>query len=280
MAAQLRYQVPVDTGHFSPHQVHPRGALRLAFGSISQCVNGQIMPWPELISSRHWSFVAVGFDMQYLAPLTFENAGTMLEVGGRLFLRGGGSLVEHRCTIGGDGAAAPPEPLRVTTLWRPVRLTGSSEAAGLPQPADEWLASHFGEDARIASKPERLLPGELERLKQYEPVGEHDHVMTVSRDECEFVDQWLFTSLATYCARSREALIFESESSAIRGALRRPMTRLVSELKGPLYFASRLRVRSRALVGEAGLAFVHEGFDASFAAHERPSFTAVEWFGR
>jgi hypothetical protein len=58
------------------------------------------------------------------------------------------------------------------------------------------------------------------------------------------------------------------------------MTRLVSELKGPLYFASRLRVRSRALVGEAGLAFVHEGFDASFAAHERPSFTAVEWFGR
>ncbi len=71
MGDPRRYRIPVDTFSFSPLQLHPRAAARLAFGSVAQCVGAQIMPWPQLIAERGWSFVAVGFELQYHAPLQF-----------------------------------------------------------------------------------------------------------------------------------------------------------------------------------------------------------------
>jgi hypothetical protein len=282
MTSRQGYRIPSDTCCFSPVQFHPRAAARLAFGSVAQCVAARILPWPRLIAEYGWSFVAVGFELQYRSSLTFEKAGAWIEIGGELLLRGGGSLVEHRCTLRGDatdpGIEPPAPPIVVTTLWRPVRLTGTSELAGLPQPADEWLAGHFSADARSESKPERTLPRELSRLIESPLLAEHDHVLTVTRDECEIADQWQFVSLAGYIASSRETLVLQSTEPRIRGALRRPISRLVAELNGPLYFASRLRIRTRAVQLDGQLAFVHEGFDQSFTQLERPSFAAIEWF--
>ncbi len=148
----------------------------------------------------------------------------------------------------------------------------------MPQAADAWLSGRFSADQRNATKPERMFPREFAVLSERPVLAEHDYAITVSRDECEVADQWQFASLAGYIARSREVLVMSSDERRVRAALHRPLTRLIAELRGPLYFASRLRIRTRIVQRDGGLAVIHEGFDGSFAKHERPSYAAIEWF--
>jgi hypothetical protein len=221
----------------------------------------------------------VGFDLRYGSrPLTFETAGDWLGIDGRLVLRGGGSLVEHHGLITGDREDGRDRTIAATTLWRPVRLTGTDELAGVPQRADEWLSSHFSAEDRDPSKAPRLVPQLLAELETWELVAEHEHRITVSRDECELADQWQFVSLVGYVARSREALVLGAEDRRIGAGLQRPVSRIVAQLTGPLYFASQITVRTKVLARGDDVTFLHNVSDNSFRRCERPSATVIERF--
>lgn len=271
MASTASYEIPVDTCLFSPIQLHPRTALKLAFGSVTHSVATQIVPWPTLIYKHFWSFVLVGLKLEP-GTLTFEHAGRMLPIRGNLYLRHGRKLVEHRCQIG--------DSCSVSTLWRPVALQGSEELAGLPSDADDWLAGHFSDSERIVEKPERELVAEIARAKEHLPHCEtSEYTTTVSRDECEVADQWQFISAAGWVARSREKLAFEGASAVAKLTLARPMTVMFAEMHNPLYFGSKLMVRSQYYYKQGSdVVVVHEAFDRSIAGADRLSFVLLEKF--
>jgi acyl-CoA thioesterase FadM len=255
MPRRHRITLPVDTCLFSPAQLQPATALRFGMTGLAGTIRTQLVDWPILKKEHRTTVVIAGIAIDYLRPFQFFS-GAELEVDSGLVARRGGRFLELDCRLRAPGGE---DFARLTTLTRPVRLSGSEALDATPADLDAALLRRFQPDERDDGPVPRPLPARLEAVTgQGTLLAEGSTAFFVSRSDCEIADQWQNVRLPDWFASAREQLVLGHGSGALTAGLSQPMARLLAEFRRPMFFGDRGALRTRAYRHGAALVFVHD----------------------
>jgi hypothetical protein len=238
-----RSESGLETGAFSPHQMHPETALRLALGVTLGGLGTQGRSLQTMISKYHTALVITGARIEYTRDLSFlpdPSVRSEAEVGLR---EDGNLLLFHVRHLAGGGPA-----VLVDLTLRPIALTGGPALDAVPAPVPTEVREMFDPDEIVpkSAAPTRRLQAATRRLvADAERVYEGEHPLFIGRTDCEFADQWLAARLPSLVASAREDLLFAGAGD-LAVCVQRPVATFEAEFYRPMFFGDRGRIQISA----------------------------------
>jgi hypothetical protein len=233
----------LETGAFSPHQMHPETALRLALGVTLGGLGKQGRSLQTMITKCDTALVLAGARVGYVGELTFfpdASVRSEAEVG----LREDGNLLLFHVQHLAGGAPA----VLVDLTLRPVALTGGPALDAVPAPVPAEVREMFGPDEIVpksAAPARHLQAATRRRVADAERVYKGERPLFIGRTDCELADQWLGARLPSLVASAREDLLFAGAGD-LAVCVQRPVATFEAEFYRPMFFGDRGRVQVTA----------------------------------
>ncbi|GGX28547.1 hypothetical protein [Streptomyces noursei] len=261
MARHCRYTLPCDTSLFTPQQLQPVMAGRIANTAMARWLHDHLVSYRRLLTEYRTGLVVWSVGIRYEHPLRFDDADTLLITAeGRT--RHGGRQMEWTTRIGihSDARHIPDAAVRVHLVALPVRLDGDAALSARPAPLPPELLRRFPveEDPDTPClSPVPALRHDLERTEP--PLARSRTPFLIHRAACEMADQWAWTELVALAAAGRERLVLDHAAGTprLRAALQQPLRRLDARLTSPAALFDAVEVDSRAWPGTPHPAFTH-----------------------
>src|SRR5262249_35145110 len=154
MARSCAFEVPVDTGFFTPLHLQPAAVCRLAFDGAGRWLGRHAISHRRLVAEHRTGLVLWSVQLVARDPLgVFHGDRPALRGTGRV--RGGGTQLE--CDVEVAGAAGSPTRLRACSV--PLRLDGGPALSGTPARLGPEVLAAFRPD-EVEARPHRSpLPG-------------------------------------------------------------------------------------------------------------------------
>jgi len=250
------YEVPVDTGMFSPVGLQPTAVLRLAFNGAAQWLGRHAISHRRLVSEHKTGFVIWSASFISDRPVSFFDADCLeMRVMGRVC--GGGTQFACEGQLFGSFGTA----VHVQATCVPLRLDGDAALSGVPaRLCPEVMASFLPDE--IETLPHRSpVPG-LQAVVAREGIllARHERQFTIHRHQCEVADQWFWPEAASLASGGREDLIRADADSVptLRHALGTTVRRLDLLFNRPFFLFDQGVVVSSAHRWKGRLVFIHE----------------------
>jgi hypothetical protein len=269
MATSCAYQVPVDTGFFTPLGLQPAAVCRLAFDGAGRWLARHAMSHRRLVAELRTGFVFWSVQLVPGDPIGFFDVDRLdVTVTGRV--RGGGTQVE--CDVEVRGPAA--RPARLHAVCVPLHLDGGPALSGTPARLGPDVLAAFRPD-EVEARPHRSpLPGLRAAIAARDAVVARGRTpFVIHRHQCEVADQWFWPEAVSMAGGAREDLVLAD--ARLRLAMQAPARRLDLLFSRPFSLFDEGAVLSTASEWQGGLAFVHEFFGAG---EPRPRAVAIEQF--
>lgn len=246
-----RYRVYLDTCMFSPLQLQPTAALRLAMNAGTETLSQKVMELALLHRKHRLSVVVTGSRIKYIKPFTYFSAD-FIQVDSSLALLREGTLLRsvNQLKVGHDTV------VEAEFINRFVKMSGGPalDAAPAALPRELW----FEPDDMADVPAQRKLKAQVALIRQdSEKLGSAQYSFRLSRDECELADQWQWVMLPSFVSRNRESMIFDSGDKRLSVGLRHPIARWESEWFRPLFLGNEAQVTTDAHIKDGMLFFLH-----------------------
>ena len=271
------YEVPVDTGFFTPLHLQPTAVCRLAFNAAGRWLSRHAISHRRLLAEHRTGLVLWSVQLVSGDPVGFFDADRLVvRVTGRV--RGGGTQVECDVEVRGPVGRAT----RLQACCVPLRLDGDPALSGTPARLCPEVMSAFLAD-EIEARPHRST---LPSLRAAITAGGAALAggrtpFVIHRHQCEVADQWFWPEAVSLAGTGREELVrAEAERvPRLRLAMRTPVGRLDLLFRRPFFLSDEGAVLSTAYDWEGRLAFVHELVGTGAGGQEpRARALAVEQF--
>src|SRR5215467_7149524 len=281
------YQVPVDTGFFTPLGLQPAAVCRLAFDGAGRWLGRHAISHRRLVAEHRTGFVFWSVQLVPGDPIGFFDADRLdVTVTGRV--RGGGTQVECDVLVEGGwqeddlppltprrrpgGRGGRPTLLRAVCV--PLRLDGGPALSGAPARLTPEVLSAFRPD-EVEARPHRSpLPGLRAAVAARGVVLARGLTpFVIHRHQCEVADQWFWPEAVSMAGGAREDLVLAH--AGLRLAMRTPARRVDLLFSRPFSLFDEGAVRSTAHDWEGGVAFVHEFVRGD---EPKPRAVAIEQF--
>jgi len=271
----LAYDVPVDTGFFTPLHLQPTAVCRLAFNAAGRWLSRHAISHRSLVAEHRTGFVLWSVQLVSGDPVGFFDGDRLdVRVTGRV--RGGGTQVECDVEVRGPVGRAT----RVRACCVPLRLDGGPALSGTPARLGPEVMSAFLAD-EIEALPHRSpLPGLRTAIASGGAALARGRTpFVIHRHQCEVADQWFWPEAVSLAAGGREDLVRAEAGRVPRllAAMRTPVGRLDLLFSRPFFLFDEGAVLSTAHEWEGGLAFVHE-LVGTGAGGDEPRALAIEQF--
>ncbi len=256
MSRWSSYEIPVDTGLFTPLGLQPAAVCRLGFNAAGRWLGWHAISHRRMVAEHRTGLVVWSAQLAFDEPVGFFDADCIeLRVTGRV--RGAGTQFECEIEVGGplDTRA------RLQACCVPLRLEGDPALTGIP--------SRLGPEVMAA-----FLPDEIEAKPHLSPVAglraavvrdgtalaQGRMPFVIHRHQCEVADQWFWPEAVSLAAAGREELVRADAERVplLLSALRTPVRRLDLLFNRPFFLFDEGAVRSSAYEWEGRLLFVHE----------------------
>jgi hypothetical protein len=309
MRRSCAYQVPVDSGFFTPLGLQPAAVCRLAFEGAGRWLGRHAISHRRLVAEHRTGFVFWSVQLVPGDPIGFFDADRLdVTVTGRV--RGGGTQVECEVVVEGMRPEDDLPPLRKAvecdaqveggwpeddlppltprrkpggrggcpTLLKavcvPLQLDGGPALSGAPARLSPEVLSAFRHD-EVEARPHRSpLPGLGGDIPTHGGVsGRGAAAFVIHRHQCEVADQWFWPEAVSMAGGAREDLVLANAGFHL--AMQAPVRRLDLLFSRPFYLFDEGAVRSTAHEWEGGVAFVHEFVCGD---EPRPRAVAIEQF--
>jgi hypothetical protein len=256
MARWFSYQVPVDTGLFTPLGFQPTAVCRLGFNAAVGWLGRHAISHRRLVSEHRTGLVVWSAQLCFDEPVGFFDADWLeMRVTGQV--RGGGTQFESKVELGGALGATT----RLTACCVPLRLDGNAALAGVPARLGPEVIAAFGPD-EIEVRPHRSPVPRLRATVAGEGIGLAQGRMpfVLHRHQCEVADQWFWPEAVSLAAAGREELVQAVAEGVpeLRSALGTPVRRLDLLFKRPFFLFDEGAVLSSAHRWDGKLVFIHE----------------------
>jgi len=254
----VKFEVPVDTGFFTPIQVQPRILTSLAWNALARWLRAHVVSPSLMVEDHRIGLVVLGFQMQYDTSPTFLNTEA-LSVQASLSVRSRGKRLVLDTRFADAVTGEPAANLEVILL--PVRIDEPQSLAAEPAELSEELLARFAEDEiKRGPTPRYLHRLASEVRRDGELISERSHDFVMHRHLCEVADQWAWYELPCILECTREPLAFEGmgDQPLMRRVLSEPLKRSAAEFTRPYYWSDRGRIQSRAYAWRGQVALVHE----------------------
>jgi hypothetical protein len=269
------YEVPVDTGLFTPLDLQPTAACRLAFNGAGRWLSLHVISHRRLVAEHQTGFVVWSVQLLSGDPVGYFDADCLdVTVTGRV--RGGGTQFE--CDVEVRGPVGRATRLRACCV--PLRLDGGSALAGAPARLSPEVMSAFQTDefethphlSPLPALRAAIVGGGAELARGRTPFVIHRH-------QCEVADQWFWPEAVSLACSGREELVRAAAERVprLRLAMQTPVGRLDLLFSRPFYLFDEGAVVSTAYEWEGRLAFVHE-FVGTEGGRDEPRAVAIEQF--
>ncbi len=271
----LAYDVPVDTGFFTPLHLQPTAVCRLAFNAAGRWLSTHAISHRRLVAEHRTGFVLWSVQLVCGDPVGFFDGDRLdVRVTGRV--RGGGTQVECDVEVRGPVGRAT----RVRACCVPLRLDGGPALSGTPARLGPEVMSAFLAD-EIEARPHRSpLPALRAAIASGGATLARGRTpFVIHRHQCEVADQWFWPEAVSLAAGGREDLVRAEAGRVPRllAAMRTPVGRLDLLFSRPFSLFDEGAVLSTAHEWEGGLAFVHE-LVGTGAGGDEPRALAIEQF--
>lgn len=275
MPRHCTYEIPLDSGFFTPLQLQPIAVGRLGFNAATRWLKENVCSHRRLIWEHQIGLVLWSWELDYRAPLGFDAADeARIDVTGRV--RGRGSQFESEMTISGpDGVSVEMRAVSV-----PLELTGDAALSGRPRSLPEEILTRFRDD-EIDPVPRRsAVPGlQADIRREGTALASTEESFRVHRHQCEVADQWFWPEALGFAAVGREELVMRHAAShaAVRAGLQAPVRRVEAICRRTYQFRDLGRVSTTAYEWRDRLSFVHE-LGLADSATDEVHAVAIEHF--
>lgn len=269
------YEVPIDTGLFTPLGLQPTAIFRLAFNAAGGWLSRYAISHRRLVSEQHTGFVV--WSAQFIAGQSFSFLeGDCLEVRVAGRVRGCGTQFECEGEVSGASGATT----RMRACCVPLRLDGDPALSGVPARLSAEVMAAFLPD-EIEARPYRSpVPGMQAAVAREGTLLARGRMpFTIHRHQCEIADQWFWPEAASLASGAREDLVrSESDSDPrLRLGLATPVHRLDLVFNRPFFLFDQGAIRSSAYDWQGRVVFIHELIGTT---DDEPRAVAIEQFTR
>ena len=246
------YQVPVDTGFFTPIGLQPTAVFRLAFNSAGQWLSRNAISHRRLVTEHGTGFVVWSAQLVSDQSVNFLDSDCLeIRVTGRV--RGGGTQFECEGQLGLS--------TRLHACCVPLRLGGDPALSGAPARLSPEVMAAFLPD-EIVTKPSRsMVPALFASVAREGLLLARSRMpFTIHRHQCEVADQWFWPEAASLAGGGREELV-RAEADRVpllRLGLSAPVRRLDLLFNSPFFLFDAGTVVSTANEWQGRLVFMHE----------------------
>ena len=250
------YEIPVDTGLFTPLGLQPTALCRLGFNAAGRWLGRNAISHRSLLAEHQTGLVVWSAQLAFDEPVGFFDADC-LEMRVTARIRGAGTQVEFDLEVGSplDTRA------RLQACCVPLRLDGDAALSGIPARLSPEVMAAFLPD-EVEGRPHRSpVPGlRAAVLGDGTALGQHRQPFVIHRHHCEVADQWFWPEAVSLAAGAREELVrAEAERvPVLLPGLRTPVRRLDLLFSRPFFLFDEGAVRSSAYQWEGRLVFIHE----------------------
>jgi hypothetical protein len=250
------YEIPLDSGLFTPVGLQPAAVCRLGFNAAGRWLTRHAIGHRRLVAEHHTGLVVWSAQLAFDEPAGFFDADSVeMRVTGRV--RGAGTQFECEVELGG-----PFEPsARLRACCVPLRLDGDPALSGVPARLGPEVLAAFRPD-EVELRPHRSpLPGLRTAVVSDGVTLTRGHTpFVIHRHQCEVADQWFWPEAVALAAVGREELVRAGAGHVplLRCALRAPVRRLDLLFNRPFFLFDEGAVRSSASEWQGRLVFLHE----------------------
>ena len=250
------YEIPVDTGLFTPLGLQPTAVCRLGFNAAGCWLGRHAISHRRLLAEHQAGLVVWSAQLAFDEPVGFFDADC-LEMRVTARVRGAGTQVEFDLEVGSplDTSA------RLQACCVPLRLEGDAALSGTPARLGPEVMAAFLPD-EVEGRPYRSpVPGlRAVVLGDGTALAQHRQPFVIHRHQCEVADQWFWPEAVSLAAGAREELVrAEAERvPMLLPGLRTPVRRLDLLFSRPFFLFDEGAVRSSAYEWEGRLVFIHE----------------------
>jgi len=250
------YEIPVDTGLFTPLGLQPTALCRLGFNAAGRWLGRNTISHSRLLAEHQTGLVVWSAQLDFDEPVGFFDADC-LEMRGTARVRGAGTQVELDAELG-----SPPDTrARLQACCVPLRLEGDAALSGIPARLSPEVMAAFLPD-EVGGRPHRSqVPGlRAAVLGDGTALAQHRLPFVIHRHQCEVADQWFWPEAVSLAAGAREELVrAEAERvPVLLPGLRTPVRRLDLLFSRPFFLFDEGAVHSSAYEWEGRLVFIHE----------------------
>ena len=250
------YQMPVDTGYFTPLGLQPTAVCRLGFNAAGRWLSEHTLSHRRLVADYQTGFVVWSAQLSLDEPIKFVDADCLeMRVTGRI--RGGGTQFE--CEVEVDSASGTTTRMQACCV--PLRLDDDPSLSGTPARLRPEVMGTFLPD-EIEIRPYRSpAPGLRAAVERDGTVLARGRTpFVIHRHQCEVADQWYWPEAVSLASDGREELVRVESSKipALRVALSTPLRRLDLLFSRPFFLFDEGAVLSSAHKWRGRLVFVHE----------------------
>lgn len=248
------FAAPVDTSYFTALQIQPRTALALTWNGYARWLKEYLVSFPTLIKDEKCGTVILGIEMDYPERVGFFDSDALeVEIG--LRARRGGSRLALTSSFRSAGKVA----VRVAINLCPLEIVDPLSLAARPAKLPPHLLAKFNADEVDEGSPERGLPQWLAMVEKGRLLCERTSGFTIHHHFCEVAEQWSFVEVAAIVEGSREPMALDEggKHPLLRESLRKPLSRMSTELSAPYFVFEEGRVQTRAYDVDGRLHFIH-----------------------
>jgi hypothetical protein len=250
------YEIPIDTGLFTPLGLQPTAVCRLAFNAAGRWLGRHAISHRRLVAEHRTGLVVWSAQLAFDEPVGFFDADSLeMRVTGRV--RGAGTQFECEVEVGGPFDTRA----RLQAWCVPLRLEGDPALSGIPARLGPELMAAFRPD-EIEARPHRSpLAGLCAAvIRDGAALAQGRTPFVIHRHQCEVADQWFWPEAVSLAAGGREELVRDDAERVplLLSALRTPVRRLDLLFNRPFFLFDEGAVRSSAYEWEGRLVFIHE----------------------
>jgi hypothetical protein len=257
MPRRSRFEVVLDTSHFSPAGLHPRFMLANAMQGWVRWLREHMVSFRRLISEHSVGVVVCSGEAEWQEPLGFMDSDVIEAEAGVSAVKAGAMLA-----IDVDFSALGRKVGKVKALLRPVAISGDGSLGALSSRLKGDLLARFQPDeilGETAPRFARKLAAEAEESGA--PLLESEQPLYVHRHMVEVADQWSFVETGAIAEAARENLCAQQVTTApvAQRGMGAALRRFSIDLTRPLFVYDRAIIRTRAYAfpGPEDLIFVH-----------------------
>jgi len=255
----MKYESEIlhQTSDFDSFQMLPRSVLSLGMASWAGIVKSNLHSFPKLIQDHNLGVVVVRTNITYHMPYEFFS-GESFKVSIEM------CLTEDKKNFIWDVAFLGSSGERFVSLeavGRAVKIDPTSWGAA-PTTIEPPILGYFNDGDYHLQDVSRPVENRLKTLKNQEPIVQNEVRKRIYRHECEAADQWSFIEIGTNAANAREELLLESNPpedkiAQVKGLLNRPLTKINTLIKRPLFLFDHYTIRSALYQTEGEYHVVH-----------------------
>ena len=250
------YEIPVDTGFFTPLGLQPTAVCRLGFNAAGRWLGRHAISHRRLVAAHRTGLVVWSAQLAFDEPVGFFDADCLeMRVTGRV--RGAGTQFECEIEVGG----ALDTRARLQAWCVPLRLEGDPALSGIPARLGPEVMAAFRRD-EIEAKPHRSpVPGlRAAVVRDGIALAQRRMPFVIHRHQCEVADQWFWPEAVSLAAAGREELLQADAERVplLLSALRTPVRRLDLLFNRPFFLFDEGAVCSSAHEWNGRMVFIHE----------------------